>query len=167
MCKFYKFLYWLIPIKRFKSVLIRKHFANCSKCQREIEIEDRLKKILITPDKVREEGSLWPKIKLKLYTPEKVESKQGVKLSFLTIKKWQWVLAVFLVLIVTVISITYKNLPIFQKSVEIKKDISPLETRVIVEFAKVKNKPAKVYIFQSKNRKMSIIWIEPYNSTGG
>ena len=161
MCKFYK-LFYLIPIKRIKSFLIKKHFDNCPECQQPTEIDLYLKNVLLTPEKVGEEQSLWPLIKQKLTTQEELVFKKRWKL------RWQWAFAISLILLISIILISYKNNLIFQKPIKYNQKItSSLETRIKIGSAKIKNNPAKVYIFQLKNRKMAIIWIEPYKNTGG
>ncbi|MCP2604590.1 hypothetical protein NLC29_00345 [Candidatus Aminicenantes bacterium AH-873-B07] len=161
MCKFYKLLY-LIPIKRIKSFVIQKHFNNCPKCQKTGEIDSYLKNVLLTPEKVEKEQSLWPLIKQKLTAQEELVLKKKWKL------KWQWAFAILLIFVITIILIGYMSGLIFQKSPKYNQRITfPLEIRIKVESAKIKNKPAKVYIFQQKNNKITIIWIEPYKNTGG
>lgn len=61
MCRFYKALYSLIPLKRIRYYLIKKHFFACSCCQEDWEeVEDRLKDMWSLQDWIKSEGNLWP-----------------------------------------------------------------------------------------------------------
>jgi len=162
MLRIYNLFYRLIPVKRIKSLLIEKHFDRCSKYKQDNEIESYLKNILLSPEKIEVKESIWPLIKQKIIEHEKLISRRKWKL------KWQWAFAVSLIFVITIISIGYISGLFFKKSQKYNQKItSPLEIKLKIESAKIKNKPANVYIFQGKNHKMTIIWVEPYKNTGG
>ncbi len=162
MCKIYKLFYHLIPVKRIKSLLIEKHFDKCPKCKQGNEIESYLKNILLSPEKIERKQSVWDLVKQRIISEEKLIPRKKWKL------KWQWAFAGSLIFVITIISIGYISGLFLKKSPKYnQKTISPLEIKLKIESAKIKDKPANVYIFQGKNHKMTIIWVEPYKNTGG
>lgn len=160
MCKFYKFLYRLIPFKSFQSFLIKEHFSRCLLCQEETEIDIQLKEILVIPDKVKAEESLWSEIKPRLYSPGEEDSESKTKIRFFSFRKWKWALTASFLLLVVIVALTGINYFLLDKP-RIEKGLKGQEKRVIVKSATIQGKPAKLYFFQPKNRKMSIIWIRP------
>ncbi|MCP2520476.1 hypothetical protein NLC26_02270 [Candidatus Aminicenantes bacterium AC-708-M15] len=162
MCKIYKLVYSLIPVKKVKSLLIEKHFGNCPKCHDPNEIESYMKNILLAPEKIEIKQSVWPLVKQRITQQERLISRKKWKL------KWQWAFAISLIFVVIIISISYISGLFLKKTSKYNQKItSPLEIKLKVESAKIKNKPANIYIFQGKNHKMTIIWVEPYKNTGG
>ncbi len=154
MCKFYKFLYWLIPVKRFQSFLIRKHFSGCDRCQREIEMDNRLKEMVI-PDWIRAEESLWPQIKPRLSIPEEktfIKEKKDGSFSF---KKWHWAMAgLALVCVMGLSFLIYQN---FLKKPPAEEAALVNEmSRVKITYAEIKGKKAMPYIYQTPT--VSFIW---------
>lgn len=154
MCKFYKFLYWLIPVKSFQSFLIRKHFSGCDRCQREIEMDNRLKEMVI-PDWIRAEKSLWPQIKSRLSIPEEKTHVKEKKDGFFSYKKWPWAMAgLALVCVMGSSVLIYRN---FQKKLSVEKAALVNEmSRVKINYAEIKGKKAIPYIYQTPT--VSFIW---------
>jgi hypothetical protein len=154
MCKFYKLLYWLIPVKSFQSFLIRKHFSGCDRCQREIEIDNRLKEMVI-PDWIRAEKSFWPQIKPRLSIPEEKTHVKENKDGFFSFKKWHWAMAgLALVCVMGSSVLIYRN---FQKKLSVEKAALINEmSRVKINYAEIKGKKAIPYIYQTPT--VSFIW---------
>jgi len=160
MCEFYKFLYWVIPVKSLQSYLIKKHFSGCSFCQKEAAEDSQLKKILALTDAIKEEESLWPQIRSSLYAFSKEESELKEEPGFTPFKKRKWVLTASFLLVVIIVSLAGISYFLFLKS-GFEMDSGKLAKSVLVESATVQGKPAKIYLFQPKNRKLSIIWMDP------
>ncbi|MFQ6082543.1 MAG: hypothetical protein ACE5WD_04190 [Candidatus Aminicenantia bacterium] len=135
--------------------MIEKHFSHCVSCSTEIE-EDQLKNILINPNKVKIEINLWPSIYSRIKSEESFYKE---KYRFSSIKKWHWAMITSFLLLAVIMVAGINHF--FLKRSRIEEDLIKQETRVIIESATVQGKPAKLYVFQPKNRKMSIIWMEP------
>lgn len=158
MCKFFKFLYRLIPGRNFQFFLIKKHFSGCYRCQKEIEINDLLKEIIVIPEWIKAEKSLWPQIKPVLYTPEEkvLKIKRKYEVSFF--KKWRWAIAGLALVIVMGLSLmVHQNF--------LKESLSKEKPRIEITYAEIKGKKAKPYIYQTPN--MSFIWFAKTKDNGG
>lgn len=158
MCNFFKFLYQLIPVKNFRSFLIKKHFSSCYRCQKEIEINNQLKEIIVIPEWIKEEKSLWPQIKPRLYTPEEKVLKIKKKYEFSFFKRWRWAMAGLALIIVMGLSLL-----IHQNFFKITS--SKEKSGIEITYAEIKGKKAKPYIYQTPT--MSYIWFAEAKNNGG
>jgi len=163
MCRFLKLLYWLVPLKSFQSFLINKHFSSCSRCQKGIEIDNQLKEILATPDWVKQEESLWPQIKPKLYASGKEEFKTGRKYEFYYLKKWEWVAVGFVFAVVIGLSFLIQQNLITRTSEEAA--LGKENPRILIKHAEIKGKKARPYIYQTPD--ISYIWFSETKNSGG
>jgi hypothetical protein len=66
MCELAKFLFALVPWKRLRAFLIRKHLGTCPACAAVPPAEEECAALVRPPDWVREEASLWPEIRKRL-----------------------------------------------------------------------------------------------------
>lgn len=163
MCKLYKLLYHLFPFKSLQSFLIEKHFAVCSHCQKDIEIEGQLKNILAIPSWIEKEESVWPEIKERIYSQRKESFKADKTPVLFFLKKWKWA-AVGLILVVALGLILMVQINYQRKSDEA--EIFAKETpRVVIKHAKIKGKKARPYIYQTPE--ISFIWFSEAKNDGG
>lgn len=156
MCSFFKFLYWLVPVKSFQSFLIKIHFSGCNRCRKETEIDNQLKEIIAVPEWVKAEEIMWPQVKTKVYTSEKKALKTVKKYKFSLFKKWRWATAFIALTILVAISF------LIQKG--LKREVSSEEAlltksppKVIVKRAELKGKKARPIIYQTST--VSIIFL--------
>jgi hypothetical protein len=163
MCKFYKFLYWMIPVKSFRSYLIKKHFAACSRCQREVEKESHLKELLAVPNWIETEKSLWPQIKQKILVPEekviRIESKHE---SFFR-RKWSWAMVGFVFAGVVGLGLLVRQS--YLKRTPEERILEIDKPRITIKHAEIKGKKAKPYIYQTPY--VSFIWFAEIKNSGG
>lgn len=163
MCKLSKFLYWLIPVKSFKSYLINKHFSACSQCQREIEEESRLKELLGIPEWAKKEQSLWPQIQQRISIPSVKAGRIGRRHKSFLWKKWRWAMAGFvLAVIIGLVFLIHQNFLIRTAEDSVLEIDNP---RIIIKHAEIKGKKAKPYIYQTPY--VSFIWFAETRNSGG
>jgi len=163
MCRLYKLLYKLFPVKSFQSFLIEKHFSICSSCQKETEIESNLKDMLAVPSWIAEDESIWPQIREKLYSQRKksIKAEKTLKPFFFT--RWKWV-AVGLVLVVAVGVVLMVHTNIQRKSAEVEA-LMRETPRVLIKHAEIEGKKARAYIYQTPE--ISFIWFTEAKNNGG
>jgi hypothetical protein len=63
MCKIYKILYAAIPVRKWKSALIRRHFERCPRCAEEIDIKEHPVHAIFKPGWIQEASSVWPRVR--------------------------------------------------------------------------------------------------------
>lgn len=163
MCRLYKLLYKLFPVKSFQSFLIKKHFSICSSCQKETEIESQLKNVLATPCWIAKEESIWPQIREKLYSQRKKTLKADRAFQPFFLKKWKWA-AVGLVLVVSigVVLLVHTNLKRESAGAEALLEDTP---RIVIKHAEIEGKKARAYIYQTPE--ISFIWFSEIKNNGG
>ncbi|MDH5468541.1 MAG: hypothetical protein OEY25_14080 [Candidatus Aminicenantes bacterium] len=163
MCRLYRLLYTLFPVKRFRSLLIEKHFSVCSNCQKETEIESQLRDMLADPDWIAKEVSMWPQIREKLYSQRKKSFKAEKTLETFFFKKWKWA-AVGLILVVATGLILMVQINYQRKSPEA--EVFVKETpRVLIKHVEIEGKKARAYIYQTPE--ISFIWFSEIKNNGG
>lgn len=153
----------MIPAKNFKSYLIKKHFATCARCQKENEIESKLKKMFVTPNWIKTEKSLWPQIKQKISVPEGKAIRIERKHEPIFRRKWSWAMAGFIFAAIIGLGLLihqnyFKRTP-EESVIEIDKP------RIIIKHAEIKGKKAKPYIYQTPY--VSFIWFAETKNSGG
>lgn len=163
MCKIYKFFYKLIPLKSFKSLLIKKHFSVCSFCQKESKIDSQLKEILAPPSWIKKEESLWPQISLRLHPTEKEAPRTERKHDFSFPKKWQWAMASLVLVAAIALSLWIQQN--FLKRASEDAPVLKGNPRVWIKQAEIKGKKAKPYIYQTTDK--SFIWFSETKNSGG
>lgn len=163
MCRLYKLLYTLFPLKRFRSILIERHFSVCPSCQKETELESYLKDMLVGPDWIGKEENLWPQIKEKIYSQRKKSFKSEKTLEPFFFKKWKWA-AVGLALIVAVGAVLIVQTNFQRKSRETEALVKETP-RVVIEHAEIEGKKARAYIYQTPE--ISFIWFSEGKNNGG
>jgi len=62
MCKLVRVLYVLLPLDRFRAYLIRKHFAECSRCGLAAAEAPGWAALLKPPDWISHEAGFWPEV---------------------------------------------------------------------------------------------------------
>jgi len=158
MCKFCKLLYRLIPWKRFQSILIKKHIANCSQCQKEIEEASGLiKGTSILPNWIEATENLWPQIKQKIYAQEEKAEKHRRKYGISMHGKWRWAMAfVFLAFVIGLAVLIHRNF--FTRTSAEETYLTKEMPRITIKYAEIKGKKAKPCIYQTPNA--SFIWFD-------
>jgi len=154
MCQLFKFLYGLIPIRKFQSYLIKKHFSSCSFCKREIEVDASLKEIFAIPDWVKGEN-LWPQIRPKLYSPEEKVVETKGKFASISHKRWQWAVAGLALAAAIGINLLIQQ-SIKKGSYAEDASLSGEKARIVITRAEINGKEARPYIYQTPTA--SFVW---------
>jgi len=163
MCRLYKLLYAIIPVKKFRSFLIKKHFSVCSNCQKELETESQLKEMLADPDWIAKEESMWPQIREKIYSQRKKSFKADTALKPFFFPRWRWaVVCLFFVVAVGVALMIQTNVQRKSPEPEALVEETP---RVVIEHAEIDGKKARAYIYQTPE--ISFIWFSEAKNNGG
>jgi hypothetical protein len=66
MCRIARFLYALIPLRRFRACLIRSHFAACRSCGPEAGRTEGWVELVRSPDWIFRETGYWPEIERRM-----------------------------------------------------------------------------------------------------
>jgi hypothetical protein len=170
MCKIYKFLYAAIPIRKWKSALIRRHFERCPRCAEEIIFKDHAVRVFFKPDWIRETPNLWPQIRLRIISREDQPQSflPRISSSHFRARGWRWAATAAAFLVVGTIGFFFlrqndDTLPGSESPLPIEP--AAVVSRVQLISAELGGMRAKAYIYQTPTA--SFIWIAPSKETGG
>jgi len=170
MCKTYKILYAVLPIKKWKAALIRRHFERCPSCAEEVERINKAAGAFFRPDWIQDTTNLWPQICYKIASSEKraVRIPSEIGRGRFRLRKWGWAGASAAFLILGAIG--FFILRHHDRSIPAPELAPPqvpvaLIPRVQVISAEIGGKPAKPYIYQTPAA--SFIWLAPSKDIGG
>jgi len=161
MCLFFKFLFWLFPFRGFRALVLRIHIDLCSRCQEEYEIEDMTKDILVVPDWIKAEPSLWPQINRKMVPVGDEKTRKRKKPYFKT--RWYWAAATLFIAAVVVLIVWNQQSGVKKISFEEAAATQKIP-QVTIKHAEVNGKKATSYVYQTQ--KISFIWFSETDKTG-
>lgn len=169
MCKIYKILYAAIPVKKWKSALIRRHFERCPRCAEEIIFKDHVVRAFFKPDWIQETPNFWPQIRTRIISHENQPEtfRPGISPWQLRARRWSLAAAAAAFLIIGAIGFFLLRQPdhkISGPESSLPKDLIAAVPRVQVISAELGGKRAKAYIYQTPTA--SFIWIAPSKEPG-
>lgn len=170
MCKIYKILYAVLPIKKWKDALIRRHFERCPSCAEEVERISKAAEAFFRPDWIQDTTNLWPQIRDKITSSEKRAERVPPEIGRgrFWLGKWGWAGASAAFLILGAIG--FFILRHHDRSIPAP-ELAPLQApaalipRVQVISAEIGGKRAKAYVYQTPAA--SFIWLVPSKDIGG
>ncbi len=164
MCRFYRFLYSILPFKKIKSALIKKHLSVCEVCRTNIQLEKDLSEVKALRAWASKEVSLWPEIKSNLQIQERIESKPKKTLTSHPFRIWRWAVSFFVLTIVVAVSFLLQR---GQKTGVPSEEVLLTESlpKVILKRAELNGKKARPIIYQTST--VSIILLVEDKEPGG
>jgi len=168
MCKIYKILYAVVPVRRWRNALIRRHFEGCPECAGEYEVSWELGQTL-RPSWIEKSSSLWPQVRHLIEMGEKSPAPRPKSRSLL-FRAPRWALGAIGAAAILIAALGYfvfvanphKTVKLEASKSDVRMEASP---RVLVISVALKGKPAKSFIYQTP--KASFIWITPSKEIGG
>ena len=156
-----------MPIKKWQSFCINRHFSACPRCREGFFAADSLGPIGITPDKVKVPPDLWWNINKRIeeiqhpHHPGLVENKAKIKKKIKwrpgDIFNWKWAAATVVILILLVPFIILRK---GANNTGSEKLIVVEDREIIIQSIKVENQPAKVVYFQPGSKNRLIVWVK-------
>jgi hypothetical protein len=162
-CNLYKFLFRVFPIHAWQVFLMDKHLAECSHCREDAAADDRVRGLLVSPEKAKTLPGIWPYVYKHMDDTGDSQTKEPVprqKWRPAILPGWKWKAAavgllLLLVIVFSPFSFEKKQSPSESYQAEIE-----AEDRVVVKSVKIGSKAAKFYFFESKDPDKVIVWAE-------
>jgi hypothetical protein len=163
-CHIYRFLYKIVPVKKWRAFCIHRHFSACPKCREEFFAADSIGPIGITPGKVKVPADVWWNINKRIEEiqhpdhPGLVKNKAKIKkkINWDTFN-WKWAVATVVILFLVVPFIILRKGTDNTRSV---KFIVVENREIIIQSIKVENQPANVVYFQPGSKNRLIVWVK-------
>jgi hypothetical protein len=156
-CQVYKFLYKMVPIVRWRVLLMDRHFSRCPLCIEALAAANQIDSIGITPETVDPGVDLWPGVENRLAVEERVETPAPKRIKPRP-RTWGWALAGAAVL--TLALLIPPALQQDPASTGEQNKIAAQDKKIIINSVTVENRPAKTFYFQPENKDRLIIWVK-------
>ncbi|MBN1274126.1 MAG: hypothetical protein JXB26_17825 [Candidatus Aminicenantes bacterium] len=164
MCRLYRLLYNIIPLKKAKAFIIKKHFERCPHCREKIPADAELERLLSVSSWIEEEQSLWPGIKTGILEEGKSRAFHEEKPRRFRLMMLRWAAAGLVLAAVFALNFwLHKDFPGSQSPAESggRENIP----KISIKFAEVNGEKAKPYVYRTS--KTSFIWFAKINGNGG
>jgi len=166
-CHIYRFLYKIVPVKKWQAFCINQHFSTCVKCREKFSTADFIGPIGITPGKVNVPAEVWwniskriEKIELSHYPgleKNKTKIKKKMKWSPGDTFNWKWAVAVVVILLLLVPFVLFRERT---GNTKIEKPVVVENREIIIQSIKIENQPANVVYFQPGSKNRIIVWVK-------
>jgi len=164
MCKFYRFLYSIIPFKTIRAALIKRHFGMCEDCQENLQLKAPLNEVEAIKAWAHKEASLWPEIVSGLQNLEQAKGVPKKTMIFHPSRIWYW--AAGFVALTVLVAIGFLIQRGAEKEVPSEKVfLAKSPSKVIVKRAELKGVKARPIIYQTPT--VSIILLIEDKESGG
>ena len=157
ICKCYRILFWVIPIKKWQSYLIESHFSTCARCKQAITGDKGVDPLVISPQQAAASASLWPGVRKGILSQHQTTASLKKPLCRF-LPRWQWaaavvvLAAVLLVIPFVIANKTTDDVPGNQ--------VDRPGRSISVRSARLEGEPAHSYVFNSRDPEMTMIWVE-------
>jgi len=148
-CKLIDFLFFVFPLKVWRSFLIQHHIQKCPACHKKLASLEKIKSLLIRESDVEDPEGFWSGVKARIMEEERKEQR-------FFWPRLRWIVGAASLVVVIVAGI-WLSLAFFQSkgpSEEI------LIERFQIKYIRVENRPAKAFLFQPHGSDMIIVWAE-------
>jgi hypothetical protein len=162
-CIWFELLCRVVPFTGLRLRFCRRHVERCLRCQQESDSMGTLPPLLVTAEQLSNDIDLWHRVR------EGIASKPLVAAGPETIplpahRPWRWAYAATLVILLLLAGFWTV---FFRRQAEPQPE--PLAVRPAIQTrvcsASIENRPARVFLIQSRNPDRAIFWIAR-NNTG-
>jgi hypothetical protein len=166
-CHIYRFLYKMVPIKKWQVFCINRHFSACCKCREDFFAADSIGPIGITADKVKVPADAWWNIRKRIekiehsHCPDllinKAKIKKKIKWSPGDTFNWKWAVAAMVILLLLVPFFIIRKRT---DNIKIEKPVVVENREIIIQSVRIENQQANVVYFQPGTKNRLIVWVK-------
>lgn len=152
-CKTVEIFYALVPLKPWRSLLIRRHIENCPCCQEALASREEAGSLLVQEKGLNIGRSLWMEVEAALREDSSRERIKGRAVQPAVMRRWGWATAAaFLIVLAT----SFWLLKGFRP--EGVASTAAVPARFELEYVRVGGQPANTVIYQPQGSEMIIVW---------
>jgi anti-sigma factor RsiW len=152
-CKTVELFYALVPLKPWRSLLIRRHIEKCPRCLASFASRETVGSLLVQEREVNISRPLWAEVESALVGDPGREMMKSRAVQSSVLRRWGWATATaFLIVLVT----GFLLLKGFRPG-----GASPtaaVPARFELEYVRVGGQPANTVIYQPQGSDMIIVW---------
>lgn len=166
MCRIYKLLFRLVPVKGVQARIIRNHFQVCPSCTKEMETveyvndETAIKEVIFSPAQFENLDSMVPGVEEKIRQMRKAGAKTLKQPVLFPVLRWAMAGAAAAVIII--LGLTF--FPGSDSGPVTDTQMKPIEQDVFVHYIKTRNNYARTFIVKEKKAKRTFIWFEKHKT---
>ncbi len=151
-CKMVELFFALIPLKPWRSFLIRRHVENCPRCLADLASREMVGTLLVRETAVNISRSLWTEVEaaVREVPGGKRAKDQGLPSSVM--RRWGWAVATAFL---GVLLLSFLLLRDFQPG---RVAANAIPARFELEYVRVGGRPANTVIYQPQGSDMIIVW---------
>jgi len=149
-CSAAELLYRLVPVKPWRALLIRVHFEDCPRCQKELAGAAEVRSLLVHEADCQLTQPLWEDISRSLASGDSLAAEKPRPMP--VSRPWAWAAAG----IVLAVLAGYWILRDFRPA-----GVGPgaaVPARFELEYVRVGGQPAEAYVYQPRGSDMTIVW---------
>jgi len=145
-CKMIDLLFFIIPLSRWREFLIRNHYEKCPDCSRDLAESEEVRSLLVQEVEDNERSEFWTSLKARY------KSRTHRRSPMFT-SSWKWIYQAAGFIFIAVLAVWIFILVNLNG-----KDESMESFRI--NYIKIDNQPAQVYIYHPKDTDMVLVWAE-------
>jgi hypothetical protein len=153
ICKLYRLLFWMIPVKKWQSYIIESHFNTCEQCGEMAAGDESIRPLVVSPHRAEKSGSLWQGVRRGILSRQR----DNVRLTK-RLPRWQLAAAAVLTVAVLMIPLKIRNGTGGDVQGNQTDMNGPVRT-ITLRSATLAGQPAHSYVFNSKDPDMTMIYI--------
>jgi hypothetical protein len=156
ICKLYRLLFWMIPVKKWQSYIIESHFSTCRQCGETAAGDETIRPLVVSPRRAEKSGPLWPGVRRGILA----QQRDNVRLKK-RLPRWQLAAAAVVAVVVLMIPLKIRR-GMEDNAQRDQIDMNRPVGAITLRSATLGGKPAHSHVFNSTNPDMTMIYITPH-----
>jgi len=154
-CKWFTLLSRIVPFAWLRLRLCQWHIERCQRCQQESDSLETLPALLVTAGQLPPDLDLWPGVRAGINSPGALRKQKR--------RTWRWAYAAPM----AVLLVAAGFWAVFHRRYLEPQPVPAVErpaVRTRVCSARIENRPARIFLIQSRNPDRTIFWIARNNT---
>jgi len=158
-CRTAEFLFDVVPSRRFRDSLIRRHMERCAICQARLASSAEARPLFVAPEDLAGADNLWKRLKNQTGVgnlasePARDEERSRAGYGL----RWEWAAGAAAILVTAAVSLWLMH---GTQATAVRVDsVRPLD-RFEINYINVGGAPAQAFIYRPQGSDMIVVWAE-------